>query len=94
MILAEIFLMEDTSTEFKQKYFNMIMQKSPEERFLMGLSMAKSARLILMESLPQDMNTSEKKIHLFERFYGFDIHAIDKQKIIESISKKAAKNRL
>ena len=62
--------MNDTSPEIEQKTFEMIMARSGEERFMMGVRSFDAAREIVLASLPKDLPEHELKRMLFERIYG------------------------
>ena len=55
----------------------MMMQRSGEERFIMGALMFDAAREIVIASLPSDLPPSELKRRLFERLYGFPLPVIN-----------------
>jgi hypothetical protein len=63
----------DTSPEFEKLYRNLLMAKSPDERFRMGLSMCESARAIVLSSLPEGLSEVERKVALLYRYYGNDL---------------------
>ncbi|MCK4312466.1 MAG: hypothetical protein KAW88_07010 [Candidatus Cloacimonetes bacterium] len=46
------------------------MNKTGEERFLMGISMFQTARELVLASFPKDISDKQKKKLLLERFYG------------------------
>lgn len=46
--------MKDTSPEIEEKFFNMMMAKSGEERLKMGFEMYKMSRKIAIASILQD----------------------------------------
>ena len=52
----------------------MLMSKTGEERFLMGISMFQTARELVLVSFPKDINDKQKKKLLLERFYGREIN--------------------
>lgn len=62
--------MNDTSPEIERKVFEMIMARSGEERFMMGVRSFDAAREIVLASLPKDLPARELKRMLFERIYG------------------------
>ena len=66
--------MQDTSIEIQKKYHNMLMSKTGEERFLMGISMFETARELALASFPKNINELEKRKLLIKRFYGFQPH--------------------
>ncbi|MBC7909203.1 MAG: hypothetical protein H7Y30_01800 [Pyrinomonadaceae bacterium] len=68
--------MNDTSPEVERMMREMLMQRSGEERFLMGALMFDAAREMVIASLPTDLPPLEFKRRLFERIYGFPLEAI------------------
>jgi hypothetical protein len=67
--ISRSLLMQDTSPEMKAKYREMLMAKTPEERFLMGISMFETARELALASLPKTATEQEKREFLLKRFY-------------------------
>ena len=61
--------MNDTSPEIEKLVRERYMRMSGEERFLIGLQMFETARIIALSALPQDATEDEKRRHLCERFY-------------------------
>lgn len=49
------------------------MQKTEEERFLMGMSMCHAVRQVVMSSLADAINDSEKKVRFLYRYYSHDL---------------------
>ena len=64
--------MKDTSPEMASLYHDLIMSKSGEERFMMGLSMCESALRVVLSSFPENISETEKKIMLLHRYYSRD----------------------
>ncbi len=62
--------MKDTSPEIEKLHFNMMMQKTTNERIAMTCEMFMAARELLIASLPKDLSEREFKKQLFERTYG------------------------
>jgi hypothetical protein len=69
--------MDDTTPEVAEIMSAMMMQRSGEERFIMGALMFDAAREIIIASLPPDLPPSELKRRLFERVYGFPLPVIN-----------------
>jgi hypothetical protein len=76
--------MDDTSEDFKSLYHQKIMERSGEERVMMGDSMFTSARKLALASLSSIAGADEKRFRLFLRFYGNDF-APEQQKQIKNI---------
>jgi hypothetical protein len=79
--------MTDTPPEIEKLYFDMLMKKSNEERFLMGARMFEAAKEIVIASFPEGLSKSEFRERLFLRFYGSDFKKEEKEKILEHIRK-------
>ena len=62
--------MQDTSIEIQRIYHDLIMSKTGEERFLMGISMFQIAREFVLASFPKNLSEEQKRILLMKRFYG------------------------
>lgn len=62
--------MTDTEPQVDRKFFDMIMSRTGEERFMMGIRSFEVARTIVLASLPKDLPEEELKRKLFERMYG------------------------
>ena len=67
--------MIDTEPQVANKFYQMIMSCSGEERFMMGIRSFDAARTIVLASLPQDLPEAELKRQLFERIYGAPMEA-------------------
>ncbi len=65
--------MDDTAPEVREKMAALVMQRSGEERFVMGALMFDAARELVIASLPPDLPSAELKRRLFERVYGFPL---------------------
>ena len=68
--------MQDTSPEVQEIYHKMLMSRSGEERFLMGISMFEFARKFVLASFPTGISEEEKKRLLLKRFYGLDLQEL------------------
>ena len=64
--------MIDTSNKIREIYHNMLMSKTGEERFLMGISMFESAKKVMLASFPDNISAQQKKIMYLNRIYGAD----------------------
>jgi hypothetical protein len=62
--------MNDTPPEIAQRVREMLMARSNEERFMMGVRSFDAAREIVLASLPKDLPPEELKRRLYERIYG------------------------
>ncbi len=79
--------MNDTSPETKKIYHDLLMQKTDEERFLMGMSMCDTAKRIVLSSFPDCISETEKRIRLLHRYYSHDFSKEELRKIEKSINK-------
>jgi hypothetical protein len=64
----------DTTPEIEQTMREKIMERSGEERFIMGALMFDSAREMVKASLPRDLSETEQRRLLFKRIYGKDLN--------------------
>jgi len=80
--------MNDTSSEMDQRYRVMLMQRTGEERLIMGCAMRDTARAFVEASLrAQDPQATVEGIRkgLFLRFYGQEFDAESQAKILAAI---------
>ena len=80
--------MNDTSPEMRKLYRDLLMKKTEEERFLMGLSMCETARSIALSSFPEGLSKTEIKIKLLHRYYAHDYSPEELHKISEWFQKR------
>ncbi|HLX68618.1 MAG TPA: hypothetical protein VKV04_03230 [Verrucomicrobiae bacterium] len=62
--------MNDTPPEIAQRVRQMLMARSNEERFMMGVRSFEAARQVVLESLPKNLSPEELKRQLYQRIYG------------------------
>ena len=62
--------MNDTAPEIARLIQQKMMERSGEERFLMGIRMCEAARSMVRASFPPDLSAAEQRRLLFERYYG------------------------
>ncbi len=82
--------MKDTSDKIWSQYHKMIMQKSGEERLLMGCSMFDTAKEIVKSSLlskSPKQDPLDLKRNIFLRFYGHEYNERQLNKIMMSLEK-------
>jgi hypothetical protein len=65
--------MTDTPPEIAEMIRKMIMARSGEERFMMGVNSFEAARAIVLASLPESLSPEELKRQLFQRIYGMPL---------------------
>ena len=80
--------MNDTSPEIESRYRAMLMQRTGEERLIMGCAMRDTARAFIEASLRErNPNATEDTIRkgLFLRFYGHEFDDATRDKILAAI---------
>jgi hypothetical protein len=80
--------MNDTSPEMEARYRDMLMQRSGEERLIMGCAMRDTARILVEASIrEQDPRATSETIRkgLFLRFYGHEFDAESRARILAAI---------
>ncbi len=60
----------DTTPEAHERYVSMLMARSNEERFVMGIRMFDAAREMVLASAPPGLTDDAFKRWLYERTYG------------------------
>ena len=66
--------MTDTPPAVERILRAKIMERSGEERFIMGAQMFDSALEMIKASLPKDLSEAEQRRLLFKRIYGKEIN--------------------
>jgi len=77
--------MRDTSPEVEQKFRDLLLQRSGEERLKMGCSMHATAQALVRASiLEKDPHASPATLRqaFFLRFYGHDFDPATTEKIL------------
>ena len=80
--------MKDTAPEMDARYRAMLMQRSGEERLMMGCAMRETARALVEASIrEQDPQATPEAVRkgLFLRFYGHEFDAESCAKIFAAI---------
>ena len=80
--------MKDTAPEMDARYRAMLMQRSGEERLMMGCAMRETARALVEASIrEQDPQVTPEAVRkgLFFRFYGHEFDVESRAKIIAAI---------
>ena len=77
--------MTDTDPKTEAIYRDMLMARSPQERFMMGVRMCEVARATVLASLPAGLGLVERKIALLRRYYSSDFSEVELAKIEASI---------
>ena len=82
--------MKDTSDAMEQKYRDMLLKRSGEERLRMGCSMHAMAQALVRASVLQaDPSASPATLRkiLFLRFYGRDFDSARRKRILRALVK-------
>ena len=74
--------MKDTTPEVEALYHKMLMEKSAEERMMMGFSMCAFARQIVLSSIGDRPDWREQ---LFLRYYKDDFTPEQREKILADL---------
>ena len=80
--------MHDTPAKIEQRYKEMLLSKSPQERLKMASRMYDSGRKLVMSGILKDrqhINASQLRAHLFLRMYGNDFTDNEIERIIKKI---------
>ena len=73
--------MTDTDPQTEALYHRLLMARSPEERFLMGVRMCETARATVLASLPASLAPVERKVAILRRYYASDLGVEELAKI-------------
>ena len=65
--------MTDTPREVERMLRDNIMERSSEERFIMGAQMFDAACEMAKASLPRGLSEPERRRQLFKRIYGEEL---------------------
>ena len=87
--------MKDTPPEVEERYREMLMQRTGEERLKMGCAMRDTARRFVEASLrEQNPLATEGEIRqgVFLRFYGHEFDGPTRDKILTAIEQAATGN--
>ena len=80
--------MNDTSTKIRQRYYEMLLSKSPLERLIMASRMYESAKKLAISGLLRErkhLDPSMLRAELFLRIYGNDFSVTERERIMEKI---------
>ncbi len=61
--------MEDTTFEVKQEFYEILMSRPEEERFLMCAEMYDVARAIAFSTMPENLTEKEQKQFIYKKIY-------------------------
>jgi hypothetical protein len=82
--------MNDTDPQTEALYRELLMSRSAEERFLMGIEMCGAARATVLASLPAGLSVLERKVAIFRRYYETDFTARELDTIEASLRQDSA----
>ncbi len=85
--------MKDTAPDIAQTYRKLLMARSNEQRFQMGLSMCQTARTIVWSSLPDDLDPAERRAQFFLRYYGRDLDPALRDEFAARIRREAPREQ-
>ena len=80
--------MTDTDPQTASVYRQLLMTKTPAERFEMGLRMCEAARATVLASLPPQ-TALERKVALLRRYYSRDFSAVELARIEQALRSAA-----
>ena len=83
--------MNDYSLSVDAFYREKLMERSPEERFMMGIKMFETARSMVLASLPASLSPGERSFNLFLRFYGNELDSNTQNKVRNLIMEREKK---
>ena len=82
--------MNETHPEIAKKVVELMNEKTPQERFAMGLSMNRTSREIVTSGILHEnpgISPSELRHELFLRYYRDDFDAETREKILKYLEK-------
>jgi hypothetical protein len=83
--------MKDTSDAMEQKYRELLLKRSGEERLKMGCSMHAAAQALVrasaLQAEPSASPSSLRKV-LFLRFYGQDFDGATRKRILRALESR------
>jgi hypothetical protein len=82
--------MTDTDLQTEAIYREMLMARTPEERFLMGLRMCEAVRQTVLASLPENLSPVDRKVAILRRYYENDLSSAELERIEQALRTTAA----
>lgn len=82
--------MNDTTPEAHKKQLEIIMSKTPQERFMMGLEMVDSVYTMVGNSIRQqnpNLSPAELQVAIFKRYYRKDFSPELLERICQSMQR-------
>jgi hypothetical protein len=83
--------MNDTHPDVADRFRNLIMSKTGQERLLMGCSMYDAAKEIVQSSIYNNhpgITETEMRKDIFLRFYGQEFNRVEREKVISFLISK------
>jgi hypothetical protein len=77
--------MSDTVPQVQELHRELLMARSGEERFRMGISMCQTARTIVWSSLSEELDPTERRVQFFLRYYGNELAPDRRDEIVAEI---------
>ena len=80
--------MRDTSPKITEKVLEMIRQKTPEERMMMGFSMYETSRQLIINAILEKnpgISLKDLRCEFFLKFYGADFKPGEREKILNHL---------
>lgn len=77
--------MNDTTPAVEDLHRDLLMARSNEERFKMGVSMCQTARTTVWSSLPEDLSPAERRVQFFLRYYGNELDPDLREEIVAEL---------
>jgi hypothetical protein len=84
--------MNDTTPQVKALHRDLLMARSNEERFKMGVSMCQTARAIVRSSLSEDLDPTERRVQFFLRYYGDELPPDQCEEIVANLRAHGAES--
>jgi hypothetical protein len=78
--------MDHEPKDIEEIYRKMLMNKTGEERLLMGFSMFRFSTKLLLNGLKEKISSKKLKKYIFLKIYGNDFDKDELEKILSSIS--------
>ena len=86
--------MNDTSPEMAQKMREMLKEKSPEQRLIMGCNMTATSKYLVSEAIKRSnpgISLAGLRQELFIKFYGNEFSPMEKVRILNHLEKTTKK---
>jgi len=81
--------MDDTPEKIKQLYMQMLMSKSPSERFMMAVGMFDAAKNLVVAGISREkpgINEGQLRAEIFLKMYGNEFSPPEKERIIRKLT--------